>query len=545
MNQLKLQVAKARRRLIVQQFLGVLAWCLFGTLLVAAIAIGVQKKWLAGVDGWQWAAAWIGGGALMGLLMATVWTWLARLPELQAAIEIDHRFGLKERVSSSLALSADELETPFGQALVDDAERRVSRLDVDERFPVKLQRRSLLWLIPAAAAFALCFLADPTRPSQNDASANTVALSKQIQESVKPLQKKLEERIQQAGKDGLKDAEDLLKKFEEGTRDLAKKDDGDRREAVGKLNDLAKQLDERRDKLAEGEKLKEQLAGMKNLPSGPADKLAKDLKNGDLGKALKELEKLQEQMAQGKLDPEKQKQLAEQLEAMKDALQKMADNQQKAQEQLQKQLDKAIQAGDKEGAKKLQDQLQKMAQQQAQMNQLKDLGAKLGQAAQSMKDGKIAQAQAALNKMAGDLAQMQQDAAELQMLETTLDEIADAKAAMNCPNCNGQGCELCQNHGGMNFTDHGRQEGAEGERPENPHDTKMYDSKVNQNIGKGSSVITGLVEGPNSKGQAVEEIKGQVEAAKHDAADPLTGQRLPRQQRDHVQQYFDAFRKGQ
>jgi hypothetical protein len=250
-------------------------------------------------------------------------------------------------------------------------------------------------------------------------------------------------------------------------------------------------------------------------------------------------------LAQGKLDPEKQKQLAEQLEAMKDAMQKMADAHQKAQEQLQKQLDKAIQAGDKEGAKKLQDQLQKMAQQQAQMNQLKDLGAKLGQAAQSMKDGNVAQAQAALNKMAADLAQMQQAALEMQMLDGALDDIADTKAAMNCPNCNGQGCELCKNHGGMNFADQGRQEGAEGERPENPNNTKMYDSKVNQNIGKGSSVITGLVEGPNAKGQAIEEIKGQVEAARHDAADPLTGQRLPRQQRDHVQQYFDAFRKGQ
>ena len=33
------------------------------------------------------------------------------------------------------------------------------------------------------------------------------------------------------------------------------------------------------------------------------------------------------------------------------------------------------------------------------------------------------------------------DIAEV-MLETTLDEIDAAKAAMNCPNCNGQGCEF-------------------------------------------------------------------------------------------------------
>ena len=88
-----------------------MAKCLFGTLLVAAIAIGVQKKWLAGVDGWQWAVAWIGGAVAVGLLVAMVWTWFVRMRDLEAAIEIDRRFGLKERVSSSLALTTEELDT--------------------------------------------------------------------------------------------------------------------------------------------------------------------------------------------------------------------------------------------------------------------------------------------------------------------------------------------------------------------------------------------------------------------------------------------------
>lgn len=78
MNQLKQQVAKMRRRMIVQQFLGALAKCLFATLLVAAIAIGVQKTWLAGIDGWQWASAWIGGAFAVGILVAIAWTWLVR-----------------------------------------------------------------------------------------------------------------------------------------------------------------------------------------------------------------------------------------------------------------------------------------------------------------------------------------------------------------------------------------------------------------------------------------------------------------------------------
>ena len=91
-------------------------WSLFATLVVAAIAIGVQKWFLVNVDGWLWAMQWLGGAMAVGLLGAIVWTWWVRKPELAAAIEIDRRFGLKERVSSSLALSADDLQTPAGQA---------------------------------------------------------------------------------------------------------------------------------------------------------------------------------------------------------------------------------------------------------------------------------------------------------------------------------------------------------------------------------------------------------------------------------------------
>jgi DNA repair exonuclease SbcCD ATPase subunit len=387
-------------------------------------------------------------------------------------------------------------------------------------------------------------LADPSSSTQADASANTVAVKTQIDESVKPLQSKLEERAKQANEEGLKDAAELLKKIEEGTHDLVKKDDNDRHDAMSKLNDLAEQLEQRREKLAEGEKLKDQLAALKNLPAGPADKLGKDLKNGDLSKAIKEIEKLQAQMASGELSKEKQKELAEQLNAMKNSLDKIADAHQKLQEDLQKKLDQAQKSGDKDAAQKLEKQLAAMQQKQPQMDQLRKMASMLGQAGKSTQEGNMQQAQAALAQMSQSLAQTQQEIAEMQMLETTLDEIDGTKMAMNGMNANGQGMDS-DRRGGKSFSDHGLAKGAEGDRPETAQDTKFYDSKVKQDIGKGSAVITGLVEGPNSKGQAVEEIKSQMEAAKHDSADPLTGQVLPRQQRDHVQQYFDAFRKGE
>src|SRR4051812_27286009 len=66
MDTLRKQIARARRRLMLEQFLGVLAWSWFGTLLVAAIAIFVQKQWLTEVRGWNWAVAWLGGAAAVG-----------------------------------------------------------------------------------------------------------------------------------------------------------------------------------------------------------------------------------------------------------------------------------------------------------------------------------------------------------------------------------------------------------------------------------------------------------------------------------------------
>src|SRR6476646_1636135 len=197
MDQLKKQIAKARRRMTMQRFLAALGWCWSATLLAAAIAIGMQKWLLVSVEGTRWATWWIDGAVGGGLLLAVVWAWWTRYAELDAAMEIDCRFGLKERISSARALAAEDVDTPSGQALMDDAQRRIGRLEVDTRFPVKLNRWAWLPLASFAAAFALCFLADPTRPKQGDANANTVKISKQINEATQALRKKLEERAQQ------------------------------------------------------------------------------------------------------------------------------------------------------------------------------------------------------------------------------------------------------------------------------------------------------------------------------------------------------------
>ena len=112
MDELRRQVRRAQRRLALQRLAGALGWCWFVGLLAAAVLIAVDKFHSLGVASWVWAAGALGVGLLAALAWA-IWTW--RKP-LDAAIEIDRRYHLKERVSSTLAMPADLRATEAGRA---------------------------------------------------------------------------------------------------------------------------------------------------------------------------------------------------------------------------------------------------------------------------------------------------------------------------------------------------------------------------------------------------------------------------------------------
>ena len=63
MNDLHLQVKKARRRLILQQFMSVVFWCLLIGLVVAAIGVAIPKIWPVGVASHVWLWSWVGGSS--------------------------------------------------------------------------------------------------------------------------------------------------------------------------------------------------------------------------------------------------------------------------------------------------------------------------------------------------------------------------------------------------------------------------------------------------------------------------------------------------
>jgi hypothetical protein len=549
MNELREQIARAQRRLVLEQLLARSVWCLFAALTTAAVAIAVPRVVSIANLSQQWDAMWLVAAIGGGLAAAAVWTMISRRTRLDAAIEIDHRFDLRERVASSLSLSDAERNTEAGQALMKDAARAASRIDVSDKFRLRLSARAWLPLVPAAIAFLLMtFINPPTATSSLDPNA-PATIAKQINTAAEPARKKLQEQREEAERRNLKEAAGLFKRIEAGVNDLAEKKDLDRSKAAVKLNDLAKQLEQRRQQLGSKEGLQKQLQNLKSFGSGPAEKIAQAMKQGDFKQAAKEIEKLAKDLRNGRLDAKGKAELAKQLDEMREKLADAADAHQQAMDNLQKQIAHQRQLGDLAKAGELQQQLDQLAAQAPQMKQLQQLANQMGKMQQGLKEGDAQKAADAMQQMAQQLDQMQQEANEMEMLDAAMDELQMAKDAMACPNCQGAGCEHCMAMDGMDQNDgqpgNGIGKGrGNGRPPKDEPKTNTRDTQVRVKLGRGAAVFAGTIAGPNIKGEVEATIQQEMTSFGNSSADPLTTERLPRNRREHAEEYFNLLREG-
>ncbi|NOY29536.1 MAG: hypothetical protein GXP28_04960 [Planctomycetes bacterium] len=538
------QVKRARRRLGWELFLNRLVRCWFVGLLVALLAIAAPK--LIAVENLptQWSLPWGLAAIVAGLLVAAVWTWWRGRSELEAAVEIDERYGLKQRVASSLSLSPADAATPAGQALLADAARAVRRVDIDERFRIRLGRRAWLPIVPALLAFLLATLVD-NREAQSSIDPQTKISQEQQENAAKILRKRLAERRKQAAKKGLKDAEGLFRELEKQTEKMAEARDADPKKTLVKLNDLAKQLEKRRQQLGGDQELRKQFAKMNNLHRGPADKMVDAMKKGDWKKAIRELDKLKKQLETGKLDPEAKKELEQQMKQLQEKMQEAAEARKQAMDDLKKQIEKEKQRGDLSRAGELQQKLDQMQQQQKKMEQLEQLAQKMGECQQCMKEGDAQGAAESLSEMMKQLEQLEQAMEESEMLEMAMDQLQMAKDSMSCKSCQGMGCQSCQGGGMGERMGQGMGQGkGGGTRPDEKNATNFRNSRVRQKPGRGAAVVVGEAEGPNRRGQVVESVKEQMEVEGGQQADPLVVEKLPKSYREHAEEYFNTLREG-
>ncbi|MGB7343359.1 MAG: hypothetical protein WBD20_04060 [Pirellulaceae bacterium] len=553
MNRIESRVATARRRLMAGTFGRALCYTLFAALIVATIAIAAPAIWVLNIDFSTWAYSWIGGTVAAALLASAGYTFATAPTQSEVAAEVDRRFGLRERLSSSMSLGKDDLESDFGVALMADAEKRAEQLEVADRFALKPSKLSWLplSLIPILAIVFL--LVDPV----SETSANSTAKTDQAEvDQIKKVASQLKKRIQQqkrnADAKGLKEAKELFEKMEADLNKIASQKNMNRKEALIAMNDLKKELEERRSQLGSSESIRKAMSQMKGLESGPGDKVAKAMEQGEFGKAEDIVKDLANKMRDGKLSEKEKEQLKKQVDQMKKQMQAAVKKHEEQKQELQKKIEQARSEGRGADAAKMQQQLNQMQQRDGQMQQMQKMADAMNQAQQAMKDGKSAEAADALQQMADQLGEMQQEMSELEDLQATLDELSQGKNQMNCKNCGGAGCQQCQGNGQFGMGNgQGEGEGnglgrgnGSGDRPEEEGDTNTYETQVRGNVKKGKAIIAGFADGPNKKGVSREELNSMIQGAIAEDAKALDNENLPRTEQEHATDYFNKLREG-
>ena len=547
MNAVRKQAAQARRRLTSERFLKLLPWNLLVPLVVAVIGLSLPIFVAMSVDKVVWFASWLVGAVTIGLVVTTIMTVVGRPTLGDAAMEIDRRFALRERLSSALMLSGEDRQTELGQALAADAEKRAEKIDVRDKFTWGATRRMLLPVLPALLAVGLWFA--PLRESEADPTSQGKANVNQIAASTKPLIEQLRKKREEAEKLGLNEAADMFKKLEGKLSELQKNTKLDTKQSLAKLNDIKQQIDKRREELGSSEALKKNLQGLEKFEKGPASELAEALKKGDFDKAENELESLLEKMkSENGLSKEDMQKLEKQLDQLEKALSEAAKAHEKAKETLEKQMKQAEAAGDLQKAAQLERKLAEMQAKDSQMQQLQQLADALSECKECMGKGDQQAAQDALQKMAGQLKQMNKEDSQLQDLDQLMDSLSQSKSQMMCDKCNGQGCSKCMGSGMGKMGEipgDGLGEGrGEGERPEEETETDFFESRVRDQMKQGETLYGGKVGGENRKGNTKAEVQAAVLSSLSEEPEPLDNQALPRAQREHTREYFNALREG-
>lgn len=522
------QIARVSRRLFLQTFLNALVWCWVGALALAAgCFLGQLYLLRAPLDGRSWAIA---GGLLGAGAVAAVVVAIIRAPSrLAAALLLDEKFGLKERVTTSLTLPRAMEDSPAGRALLDDVGGRIGKLDVATRFPVRLSWPAVLVPACAAALLAGAFFLEPLKApattTTTDDSKQPVANADEVQQKLEKLAKKPTEQKPAEQADKSKELQQIEAELEKiVNKPHTTKDDI--RQRSSEISDLEADMKKREKELADkAQALKEQLKQIDRMSKdgnkdGPARDMEKALADGDFKKAQEEAEKLSKKLEKNELSKEDQEKLNKQLQDLKDKLDRMA----KQQDEVDK-LKELARKGQLD-QEQLQRELEQLKKNSDNLKDLQDVANKLQQCKECMAKGDGAKAAKALKQAADKLKDLEGEDKEIEELSEKLQELQD------CKQCMGKCCN-------------DNPVPASGRRPEDK--SGDFKSRPNQQRvdfdAKGRKEITDLVPGRAFQKKSSSEIAGEVEQASQEAPEAIERQRLPRAASEMTKGYYENLRQ--
>jgi hypothetical protein len=525
------QIARVGRRLFLQTLLDCLVWCWAGALVLSAVWFLLQPLLLASPPVWlRWAV--LGGCLGVGAVLAVVLAVVRAPSRLAAALSLDEKFGLRERVTTSLTLPKEMQATAAGQALLEDVNQRVAKIDVADKFPVRMSWQAVL--VPVAGVL-LALVTLFYQPNTNQANANSTPEAQQPIANQAEIQKKLEKLAKKPTEIKSGEPQEKSEKMKEIDSDLDKivnkqpTNKEQLRQLAKDMTDLEADMKKREKDLKEKQNaLKEQLKNLGRMNKdgkneGPAKELEKAMEKGDYNKAMEEVDKLAKKLENNELTEKEREQLAKQLENLQQKMEKLAKMEEK--EEKLKELARKGQI-DQET---LERELQELKKQSDGLKELSNIAKEMKKAQEAAKKGDNAAVAKALKKAGEQLKDMEGDSKEIDELAEKLDDLQDLK------NMVGKSMDSGPNQGGR---------GA-GRRPEDKSgDTKSISSRVNLDFdAKGQKEITDFVPGNSFKKKPSKEMAGEVAQASQEAAEAREHQKVDRAAKEMFKGYFENLRK--
>jgi hypothetical protein len=410
------------------------------------------------------------------VLAASLAAWAKRPSALHAAVEIDRRYRLNERCSSVFSIGDQERESPVGQALLDDAQRQLERIDLRDHFPVRPAPQWAWVVLPVAACFALSWVPDVSSEAKGAlAQKRKSDPLVTVKNATEPILKTLQKKIEQAAEDGDQEAADEFKRLQQQVQKLQNDPNPDPKKVIADLNEVKKELQQKKASIGDSEEFKESLDSLKDLDKGPAESMAKAMQDGDFEQAKQELAQLAAKMSEGKLDAEQTKQLQNQLEQLRDAMREARNKREELLDDAKRELDDAQREGNTQKIANLRKKIEKLEASDRTSQSMQKLEQQLSDLDQALESGDSQKASEAMESMQSEFEKLAEGQSAADELEEMIRELEGAKESSKCPECDGEGCPECQ--GGKEGSKSKSGNGKKGSKDSKGKDGKGKDGK--------------------------------------------------------------------
>jgi hypothetical protein len=573
MHEIQRALTTAARRLYLNAFLRALVVMSTAAAAVLLALVAAEKL---GPIAFDWRPIVVAAAGIT-LLTAAIAAWARRPRGVALADELDRRAGLRETLSTAIALEGDD--TPWAVAVKETATERARRIVMRDAVPVTAPRRWQTPLALALAAGGVFWLAPrydlsgvldrQAAEEQQQAEVRTTALEIETREN------ELKEILDRAGVE----FDDEESGFEDADAETPKTAEELNRAALKKLTKLSDTLDEKMkgDQAQQAKALQENIQRLKTPGPGPMVEFARSMARGQFKDAQKALEDLNKSIQDGAMSDEDKLKAAEQLRSLSEQMEKLAKQNEALKQQLEKQGMDAEQAerlaSDPDALKEALEQMQGMSDQQKQdlLNQamgqmqanqsMQSMANAMSELADQMQaacenpgqGGQNANAQQSGGQNASNQAMqnaMQQMSDQLSACEMASAEMQSLQAAMGeCQSqMSGYGESLCENPNGSG---RGGQRAGEADvandldQPLAARDDYMLKSEKTSVANNGGPIIgSTMVYGAQVKGEATAQFGEAVGASAVQAAEAIESMRVPREYHDAVRHYFGRLEKA-